>query len=50
MYSLTDLLTIFAYSIVPEMKRQKTKLNPVHWALISIDGKWFAEKQLATPH
>lgn len=31
------------------MKRQKTKLNPVRLAFISIAGKWFAEKQLAIP-
>lgn len=31
------------------MKRQETKLNPFCLALISIAGKWFAEKQWAIP-
>lgn len=29
------------------MKKQESKLNPVHLALISMAGKCFAEKQLA---
>lgn len=30
-------------------EKQESKLNPVHLALVSMAGKWFAEKQLAIP-